>query len=212
MPYLKSLTREVKEMWEMVLSQHQKSLTAFVQFDKDLAREILLIEERVNSCGQFVESDSEHYLSLNHSQTANIPFVLFALKTTRQLEIIGDLAAKIAKDILHTGSPYPGKLVTQTNMAETYSRSNKILGLALQAFDEADSALARIALNRIEICQEMSLDNRSLLMDHLRYYPHHASHSLSLLSVLESVRRMQELIQKLSEGIVNYNQTTAVQL
>ena len=50
MPYTKSLNKEVKEIWALVLSQHKKALAALTEFDKDLAREVILIEERVNSC------------------------------------------------------------------------------------------------------------------------------------------------------------------
>ena len=212
MPYLKSLTRELKEMWALVLSQHQKSLTALLTFDKDLAREIILIEERVNSCEQFIESDCEHYFSLRGSQTVNLSFAMFALKTTRHLEIIGDLANKMANDILNTSSVFPQPLVTKINIAEIFRRSNKIMELAMQAFDENDPSLAQVALNRIAVCQEMVLDANNLLADYLKDHSHHSHHVLNLFSVLESIKRTLEVIQNISRGIIKYKEITAIQV
>lgn len=212
MPYLKSLTRELKEMWGLVLSQHQKSLTALAGFDKDLAREIILIEERVNSCEQFIEADCKHYFSLRSPETVNISYAMFALKTTRHLEIIGDLAYKIANDILNTSSAYSQELVTKTNIAETFKRSNELIELAMQAFDENDTSLAQVALNRIAICQEMVLDCNNLLADYLKFHPQQSSHVLNLFSVLESIKRTLEVTQNISQGIIKYNEITAIKI
>jgi len=211
MPYLKSLTRELKEMWALVLLQHHKSLTALLTLDKDLAREIILIEERVNSCEQFIESDCEHYFSLRSSQMVNIPFAMFALKTTRHLEIIGDLANKIANDILNTPVHSP-ELLTQTNIAETFRRSNKIIELTMQAFDENDASLAQVALNRIAVCGEMVSDCNNSLTDYLKSHPHQYNGGLNLFSVLESLKRTLEVIQNISIGIIKYKETAAVQI
>ena len=211
MPYLESLTRELKEMWALVLLQHQKSLTALLTFDKDLAREIILIEERVNSCEQFIESDCEHYFSLSNSQAVNIPFAMFALKTTRHLEIIGDLANKIANDIVNT-SVRSQELLTQANVVETFGRSNKIIELVMQAFDENDISLAKVALNRIAVCQDMVLDCNQLLADYLKVHPNQHREVLNLFSVLERLKRTLEIIQNISLSITKYKEVAAISI
>jgi len=212
MPYLKSLTKEVNEMWVLVLSQHQKSLTALLTFDQDLAREVILIEERVNSCEQFIESDCEHYFSLGRSQAVNIPLAMFALKTTRHLEIAGDLANNIANDILNATSPYSHHLIAKTNITETFRRSNKIIESAMQAFDENDTSLAQVTLDRIAFCQEMVLDCNNLLADYLKFHPHQYQQVLNLFSVLERIKRTLEVIQNISQEIIKYNEFAAIQI
>ncbi|MGZ3844829.1 MAG: phosphate signaling complex PhoU family protein [Flavisolibacter sp.] len=212
MPYLKSLTRELREMWVLVLSQHQKSLTALVTFDKDLAREIILMEERVNSCEQFIESDCQHYFSLPGSKTSNISFAMYALKTTRYLEILGDLASKIASDILTTPAVGQRELVIKSNIAGTFDRSNKIIELTMQAFEENDGSLAQVALNRIAVCQEMVVDSNHLLAHYLKTHTDQYSQGLHLFSVLENLKRILEVTQNISVGILKYNNVTAVQV
>jgi phosphate transport system protein len=198
-------------MWALVVLQHQKSLTALLTLDKDLAREIVLIEERVNSCERFIESDFEHYISLRSSQDINIPFAMFALKTARHLEIIGDLANNIAKDVLNTTSTGLKALVTKTNIRESFTRSIRIMELTLQAFDENDASLAQVALNRIAVCREMVADCIHSLTDHLRLHPYQHTEALNLFSVLESLSRTLEVLQGISLGIIKYRETAAVQ-
>ena len=205
MPYLKSLSREVKEMWTLVLSQHHKSLTALTGLDKDLAREIILIEERVNSCEHFITGDCEHYLSLHGPESLNIPYIMFILKTSRQLEIIGDLAKKMANEVLRTEAARPYELLEQINITEPFRAGNKILELLMQAFDEIDTGVAQVVLNRIKICQEMILDSGNSLIDYLKNIPEQLNQGLNLFSVLESIKRTLEVSQNICNGIINYS-------
>lgn len=198
-------------MWALVLMQHQKSLTALLEVDKDLAREIFLIEERVNSCEQFIESDCEHYFTLRGSETENIPFAMFALKTARQLEIIGDLANNIALDIL-SAREYPEALVAYANIDETFRRSNNIIELVKQAFDEEDASLAEAALKRIAVCEDMVLDCKHLLAKYMSIHPNEHAEILSLFSILESVKRTLEVIRNISIAFIKYKQGASVEI
>lgn len=202
MPYVQSLTREVKEMWALVLSQHHKSLMALVTLDKDLAREIILIEERVNSSEQFIESDCEHYFSLKGTAADKIAHVLSVLKITRRLEIIGDLAKKIAGEILDTPSAYSQHLLEAISITELFRRSNRILELALDAFEGNDSALPQLIRGRIEVFNEMAGDTPRLLVDYLRAHPDEVSKALSLCSVVESLKRVVDLTRDMTEGFI----------
>lgn len=210
MSYLKSLSREIDEMWTLVLSQHQKSLTALTTLDKDLAREIILIEERVNSCEQFIESDCEHYFSICGSQNLDVPYAMFVLKTAKQLEIIGDLANKIADEILNISSIHHHELIQKINIAEPFRGSNKILELLLNSFDKIDPSLAQAAISRIKICHEMISDSNNLLADHLQKEPEHINHALNLFSVLESINKTLEVSQNICSRIINYNGASVI--
>jgi phosphate transport system protein len=211
MSYLESLTREVKEMWALVLSQHKKTLTALTTFDKDLAREVVLLEERVNSCEQFIESDCEHYFSLHRSQTINVSRAMFVLKTARQLEIIGDLAKKIANHILTTSSAYSNQLISETNVGGLIRAGNNILELTFQAFDQTDISLAQIALNRIEISYEMVSNGKNSLAAYLTDHPQQIEQVLNLFSIFEHIKRTLEILHTLSQRIIN-SESIGIQL
>ena len=46
---IQQLKRQLISMWEMVLSQLQKAEEALTNMDRDLAREVVLTEKRVNA-------------------------------------------------------------------------------------------------------------------------------------------------------------------
>ncbi|HEU0063874.1 MAG TPA: PhoU domain-containing protein, partial [Flavisolibacter sp.] len=64
MSKMKSIKNELIEMWSLVHSQLKKSYKALDHFDKDLAREVILLEERVDSSEVLINSDCEDYFAL----------------------------------------------------------------------------------------------------------------------------------------------------
>ena len=55
-----SVKKELINMWILVQSQLNKAKEAMVQFDKDLAREVLIKEKRVNSYELKIDLDCEN--------------------------------------------------------------------------------------------------------------------------------------------------------
>ena len=59
-----ALKRELISMWILVQSQLNKAKEAMVKFDKDLAREVLVKEKRVNSFELKIDRDCENILTI----------------------------------------------------------------------------------------------------------------------------------------------------
>src|ERR1700729_1859513 len=91
-----ALKRELVNMWILVQSQLNKAKEAMVQFDKDLAREVLIKEKRVNSYELKIDRDCENIFALYCPVAIDLRFLLAALKINTNLERIGDIAAGIA--------------------------------------------------------------------------------------------------------------------
>jgi phosphate transport system protein len=209
MPYLQSISKEVKEMWSLVLSQHQKSLTALSDFDKDLAREIILIEERVNSSEQFIESDCENYFSLENTGPGAVSFVMYILKITRRLEIMGDLAKKIANEILKTNSRFNNQLLTTINIMELFKKSNQVLELSSDAFNQNDHSVAQLTQARIHVFRDMASETNYLLVRHLDENPQDLDEALNLFSIIETLKRVADLAHSICESIL-HNDTAEI--
>ena len=129
-----SLRTELAEMSALVNSQHSKGLMALVNFDKDLAREIMLLDQRVNSSQVLLEKRCEAYISAQRDQTINLPFVLLTLRISRQVGIIGNIAAHIAKEILSISDRPNPDLLHQSKVVELYKIVLQMLGLTLGTF------------------------------------------------------------------------------
>ena len=93
---LQQLKSEVINMWKMVLSQLEKTERALSNMDKDLAREVVLTEKRVNAYELKIDSDCEDIIALFAPVAINLRFLLAALKINMNLERTGDIAEGIA--------------------------------------------------------------------------------------------------------------------
>src|SRR5579862_941297 len=97
------LKQEVINMWSLVRSQLIKAQTSLINFDKDLAREVILKERRVNGYELKIDRDCENIFALLTPVAIDLRFVLAVLKINSNLERIGDIAEGVAKYIVRTG-------------------------------------------------------------------------------------------------------------
>src|SRR5919206_107685 len=117
---LKSLKDEVIEMWNLVHSQLLKALSALLNSDKDLAREIVMIEKRVNGAELKIDRDCEDIFALYCPVAVDLRFLLAVLKINTNLERIGDIAEGIANLIIDTEKPFDSELLDATHVIEMY--------------------------------------------------------------------------------------------
>src|SRR5689334_81547 len=97
---LASLKTEITEMWLMVISQLHKTKEALIQFDKDLAREVVATEKRVNAQELKIDRECENIIALFNPVAVDLRTVLAILKINNNLERSGDIAEGIAKYII----------------------------------------------------------------------------------------------------------------
>src|SRR3984957_6582585 len=94
---LQFLKREIINMWNLVRSQLLKAKNSMINFDKDLAREVVLKEKRVNGSELKIDRDCENIFALFCPVAIDLRFLLAVLKINSNLERIGDIAEGIAK-------------------------------------------------------------------------------------------------------------------
>src|SRR5439155_11857874 len=140
---LKSVKDEVIEMWKLVQSQLLKALSSLLNLDKDLAREVVMIEKRVNGAELKIDRDCEDILAIYCPVAVDLRFLLAVLKINTNLERIGDIAEGIAKMILDTKEPFNQSLLDQTMVIEMYDECLQMVAEILNAFEKEDSAIAR---------------------------------------------------------------------
>src|ERR1700722_15822538 len=109
---LKLLKTEAINMWFLVNSQLNKARLAFINFDKDLAREVVLKEKRVNGSELKIDRDCENIFALFCPVAIDLRFLLAVLKINSNLERIGDIAEGIAKYLIDAETPFTEELLS----------------------------------------------------------------------------------------------------
>ena len=97
---LQILKSETIEMWTLVNSQLAKGKQSLLTLDKDLAREVIMTEKRVNANELKLDRDCENIFALFTPVAIDLRFVLAVLKINSNLERTGDIAEGIAKFVL----------------------------------------------------------------------------------------------------------------
>src|SRR5882757_8275140 len=103
---LKQLKVEIINMWSLVHSQVVKSNVAMVNFDKNLAREVVSREKRVNGVELKIDRDCENIFALLTPVAVDLRFVLAVLKINSNLERIGDIADGICRYVVDSKAPF----------------------------------------------------------------------------------------------------------
>src|SRR6201995_4319233 len=147
---LQLLKTEAINMWTLVNSQLSKARLAFLDFDKDLAREVVLKEKRVNGSELKIDRDCENIFALFCPVAVDLRFVLAVLKINSNLERIGDIAEGVAKYILSADKPFNPELLRITETIAMYDEAINMLEDTLTAFEKEDTQLARSVFQKDE--------------------------------------------------------------
>src|ERR1700753_1687378 len=147
--------REVVNMWILVQSQLNKAKEAMVNFDKDLAREVLVKEKRVNSYELKIDRDCEDVFALYCPVAVDLRFLLAALKINTNLERIGDIAAGIALYVVESSVNFDIDALENTSVIRMYDEAVNILIDTRTAFEKEDTVLARSIFKRDDVLDDI---------------------------------------------------------
>ena len=153
---LNLLNREMVTMFVLVLSQLKKAKQALLYLDKDLAREILSTEKRVNAQELKIDRDCENAIALYQPVAIDLRYVLALLKINNNLERTGDIAEGIAKFILDTQKPIDKELFEVAEVIEMFNQAIAMSEDIESAFTNEDTALARTIFKQDEILDEIN--------------------------------------------------------
>lgn len=201
---INELREEVVEMCRLVHSQLSKGLSSLLNFDKDLAREIVMIEKRVNADELQIDRACENILAIYTPVAVDLRFILAVLKINSNLERVGDIAEGIAKLIIDTETPFKQALLDHTKAVEMYGEALLVVEEILTAFEEENTATARGIFKRDEFLDEINRKANDLLSSYLREHPEDLHQALNILSIIRRLERVGDQAENIAEEIIFY--------
>ncbi|MFM1745393.1 MAG: hypothetical protein RLZZ630_1330 [Bacteroidota bacterium] len=201
---IKNLKSEMLEMFVLVKSQLEKAKQSLIRLDKDLAREVLVHEKRVNGFELKVDRDCENIIALFNPVAIDLRFVLACLKINSNLERIGDIAEGICQFVLNIKLEPEKSLLENTRMMEMFDTSIMVLDDTMQAFENEDTKLARSVFKKDEILDEINLNANQAVADFIRENPERINQSLYLLSSIRKLERVGDQCKNIAEEIIFY--------
>lgn len=201
---LQQLKAEAIKMWMLVNSQLRKGKESLLKLDKDLAREVVLSERRVNAYELKLDRDCENIFALFNPVAVDLRFVLAVLKINNNLERTGDIAEGIAKFVINVDNSFDRKLLEITCVVEMYEAAINMMEEVLEAFDKEDTALARKAFQKDELLDEINIKASSIVSEYIRNHHENIEASLYLLSIIRKLERVGDQVKNMAEEIIFY--------
>ena len=191
-------------MWSLVHSQLVKSNIAMVNFDKNLAREVVSREKRVNGSELKIDRDCENIFALLTPVAVDLRFVLAVLKINSNLERIGDIAEGVAKYILSADKPFNPELLKMTETIAMYDEAINMLEDTLTAFENEDTSLARGVFQKDEFLDRINIASTNTTVKFLEKYPEDCYQSLINLSIIRRLERVGDQSKNIAEETIFY--------
>lgn len=201
---LQALKGDVLRMWQLVHSQLVKGRESLLKLDKDLAREIVLSERRVNAYELKIDRDCENIFALFNPVAVDLRCVLAVLKINTNLERIGDIAEGISKFVIEVDSTFDKNLLEITRIIEMYEVATKMLEDTMTAFDREDTALARSIFARDEMLDDINADAATVVAEYCRSNPDKIEQALYILSTIRKLERLGDQTKNIAEEIIFY--------
>lgn len=201
---LQQLKSEAIKMWTLVNLQLEKGKDSIVKLDKDLAREVILSERRVNAYELKLDRDCENIFALFNPVAIDLRFVLAVLKINNNLERTGDIAEGIAKFVINVDSNFDTKLLEITRVVEMYEAAITMMNNVLEAFDKEDTALARKVFQADEFLDDINIKANSAIAEYLRDHSESIENALYALSIIRKLERVGDQAKNMAEEIIFY--------
>ena len=154
-------------MWTLVNLQLSKARSAFLNFDKDLAREVVLKEKRVNGSELKIDRDCENIFALFCPVAIDLRFLLAVLKINTNLERIRDIAEAIAKYVIDAEAPFSREMLRVTRILPMYDGAVSMLEDTQTAFEREDTVLARSIFKQDDLLDDVNRTSIKVLEKHL---------------------------------------------
>ena len=199
---LKHLKTDIMAMWKLVSVQLQKTKQALLNFDKDLAREIILNEKRVNAYELKIDRDCENIFALFNPVAVDLRFVLAVLKINNNLERTGDIAEGIARFVVSADSSFDEQLIETAKIVEMFEVSDSMLQDVLIAFDNDDTKLARSSFEKDELLDAINHNANEIITAYIKKNSKKIGQGLYILSTIRKMERVGDQVKNIAEEII----------
>ena len=199
-----AVKKELISMWILVQSQLNKAKEAMVQFDQDLAREVLIKEKRVNSFELKIDRDCENIFALYCPVAVDLRFLLAALKINTNLERIGDIAAGIALYVVESNVHFDVEKLESISLIRMYEEAVNILIDTRTAFEKEDTVLARSIFKRDDVLDAINEKAPATVAEVIKADLNGIPEALYMLSVIRKLERVGDQAKNIAEEIIFY--------
>ncbi len=201
---LNTLKETVIEMLELVFNQLTKSKEAFLNYDTELAEEIIHNELRVNAFDINIGRHCENTLALYSPVAGDLRFVLSVLEITSSIERIGDHAENIAGYVINSESPITKELLSENRIAEMFDLSLTMIDDVMEGFVNEDNKIARKIFKQDKELNKINKNSSKIISEQIKKDSSSIRPLLYLFTTIGKLERVGDLSKNIAEEIIFY--------
>ena len=201
---LSGISTRVLEMGGMVESQVARSVYALTNFSADIASDVLVTEERVNTTEMEIDRDLSTIIARRQPTARDLRLLIAISKTIANLERVGDEAARIARTVqrlVNSGASSRMRLPVADLEFES-ELAIKQLRKALDAFARLDVEAALEVLKQDDQIDREFDGLMRKLITYMMEDPRTISSSIDLVFVAKAIERVGDHAKNLAEQII----------
>jgi len=199
-----SLKNNLIEMFLLVQKQLRKSIVALNTLDKNLAREVMVNERRVNAEELKIDKDCENFVALFNPVAIDLRFVFAAFKINSHLESIGDSAKGISKFVLEMDKTFDPQLLKALQLDRMYELANTMIEDNVRALRNDDTSQARLVFSKDVEIDAINRQATDIVAQHITHEAKDVVALLNLVSMIRRIERVGDLSSNIAEEIIFY--------
>ncbi|WP_036678054.1 phosphate signaling complex protein PhoU [Daejeonella oryzae] len=201
---INQLKAETVKMFNLLIRQVSKSQEAMLDFDKDLSREVIVIEDHVNSFELKLDRDCENLLALYNPLAIDLRLVLAVLKINSNLERIGDIASGIAKFVIRYDKNFDERIIERASIMPMFKTCLLMLHEVKDAFEKEDTQISRKVFKQDEFLDEINKNAIKSLTEHVQKHPEDLEQAFYMMAIILKLERVGDQIKNIAEEIIFY--------
>lgn len=196
------LNENIVELMHLVRSQLEKDRTALLEYDEELAHEIIANEKRIDKLELIIDRDCENILALHNPVAVDLRFVIACFKINSDLERIGDHADSIARYILDFEGAVDKDIIRRMKLVEMFDVAISMIHNVFDSFMEEDTTLARKVFAKDQQLNDINRKISGITAEIINADPEHARQYLYLFSIIRKLERVGDLTKNIAEEII----------
>lgn len=194
------LKNKLDEMSTRTGDALNKSIASLINFDTDIADQVINADSQINSLHQEIEELSVLIIARQQPVASDLRKVMTDIYISMELERIADHAVAIAK-IVHKLEHRPAEQYVKP-IVDIAEKCKSMLSQAMQACDQADEALARDVAAMDDEIDSAETKVNDLLLQVICKEPEHNKTCTYLLWITHNLERIGDRVTNIAERVV----------
>ena len=205
---LESLKTTLIKMASLVEEAIRLSIRSFLQGDADLARKVIVNDERVNSMEIEIDNAIVDLMALQQPVAVDLRFMLAAQKINNDLERIGDHAVNIAQSTISTADR--GDRVSVPELPQMGDIAESMLRDSIDGFIHRDPSLGMAVLRQDDQIDRLNVTLVQRVARLMKDEPQLIDLGIDLIRVSRNLERVADLATNVAEEVIFVSQARVV--